>query len=160
MNDEVYHFEGRIEIDDTIEKGYMRNVLRLPLEVAEALGDTSGGRVMGEVEGVRFRRALHRDSRGRLVLKFGEAWLRDAGIEPNATIRVTIGSDPDPDRIDVPAELDRLLVENPKLLAVWESLTAGRRRSLAYPIARAKREATKVKRAEAVLEELRRESPF
>ncbi|MEM7416492.1 MAG: YdeI/OmpD-associated family protein [Gemmatimonadota bacterium] len=160
MNPDVFVFEGRIEIDDLVEKGYMRHVLRVPLEVAEALDETVGGRVLGEIEGVRFRRALHRDSRGRLALKFGEGWLRDSGLEPGVVMRVTLGPDPEPDRVDVPVELERLLVEHPKLLAVWESLTPGRRRSLAYPITRAKREPTRVKRAQAVLEELRRESPF
>ena len=52
MTDAAHTFDGRIEIDDLVEKGYMRHVLRLPPEVGSALADIAGGRVSGEVGGV------------------------------------------------------------------------------------------------------------
>ena len=54
----------------------------------------------------------------------------------------------------VPETLERAPAEQPRLEHRWESLTAGRRRTLVYPVERAKLPATRAKRVQAILEEL------
>lgn len=147
-------FDGVVELDPTVLDGYMKHHVALPDEVAAALAQ--GVRVVGTLDGIRFSRVVAVAGDGRRTLRFGEGWLRDAGLAPGDPVEVVVGEDPDPDHVDLPAELAALLDADEQLQHLWLSLTPGRRRTLAYPVDRAKRPETRQRKATALVEELRR----
>jgi hypothetical protein len=63
----------------------------------------------------------------------------------------------DQDRVETPAELDALLRRDDGLRGLWEALTPGRRRGLSHLINGAKGDATRARRLEDVLREIRGE---
>ncbi|MEM0960990.1 MAG: YdeI/OmpD-associated family protein [Bacteroidota bacterium] len=68
---------------------------------------------------------------------------------------VTVAEDPDPDRVDLPDELQAALDLDPVASAAWRALTPGRQRTLAYGVGRAKRPETRVRRALALLDQVK-----
>ena len=152
MSDE-HAFKAAISFDEDQEKGYMKHFLPIPAAVAEALASVP--RVEGQLGALPFRRRLMRTTAGTPCIKFGEGWLQDAGLEVGDVVSVVVWPDPEPDRVDVPEALAEALARDPDVGAYWETLTPGRRRTLAYAITRAKRRATQERRAEALVDEMR-----
>jgi hypothetical protein len=142
-----------VEVDPTVPAGYMQHQVVVPAGCAEDAG--VGTRVAGTLDGTRFSRVVVAGSRGERLLRFGRAWLRDAGIEGGDVVLLRVRVDPDPDAVEVPDELAEALAADPALEHRWEALTAGRRRTLAYPLERAKRPETRARRVQAILDELR-----
>ncbi len=153
--DDEHAFEAAISFDEGQEKGYMKHFVPVPPGVAEALGSAGVERIEGQLGAIPFRRKLMRATDGTPCVKLGEGWLRDAGLEVGDVVRVILWPDPDPDRVDVPDALAEALAREPDVAAHWETLTPGKRRTLAYAITRAKRRSTQEKRAEALVDELR-----
>lgn len=149
----AHEFPAPILRDPAVADGYMKHYVPLPEPVAEALGGSP--RVAGTLGGVPFRRTVQRRAGGERCLRFGAGWLRDAGLDVGAVVPVRVGPDPEPDRVDVPAELDAALSLDPGARAAWRALPPGRRRTLAYGVARAKRPETRERRARALAESVR-----
>lgn len=138
-------FPSEIRVDSQIDAGYMAHYVPIPAQVAVAVGGP-GARVIGTVDGHPFRRMLHNGPDG-VVLRFGKRWLADLGLQTGADVWIEIERDPEPDRVDLPAELQAALDADADAAWVWESLTPGKKRTLAYHVTRAKRPATRAKRA-------------
>ncbi|MEM1414593.1 MAG: YdeI/OmpD-associated family protein [Myxococcota bacterium] len=153
-NDE-HAFRAAISFDEGQERGYMKHFVPLPAAVARAFEAAGVDRLEGQLGALPFRRKLARTTAGTPCVKLGEGWLRDAGLEVGDVLSVVVWPDPEPDRVDVPEALAEALARDPEVEAFWATLTPGKRRTLTYPIARAKRPATQEKRAEALLEQLR-----
>ncbi|MFA9430427.1 YdeI/OmpD-associated family protein [Egicoccus sp. AB-alg2] len=143
-----------VELDPTVPDGHMRHHVVLPAGSYREVA--AGDRVEGALDGVPFSRVVAAGGDGQRLLRFGRDWLRQAGIEVGDLVPLRLRLDPDPDRVDVPGELANAFVEHPELEHRWESLTAGRRRTLVYPIERARRPETRAKRVQAILDELDR----
>jgi hypothetical protein len=141
-----------VELDPTVSGGYLQHHVEVPSgSCPEAV---AGVRVEGTLHGVRFSRVVVGGSDGRRLLRSGRDWLRTADIEIGDLVALQLRVDPDPDRVEVPEELAAALAEHPELEHRWESLTGGRRRTLVYPIERARRPDTRARRVRAVLDEL------
>jgi hypothetical protein len=148
------HSEVIVELDATARDSSMQHRVDVPPGFCpEAV---AGVRVEGTLDGVRFSRVVVAGSDGRRLLRFGRDWLRTADIEIGDPVALQLRVDPDPDRVEVPEELAAALAEHPELEHRWESLTGGRRRTLVYPIERARRPDTRARRVRAVLDELGR----
>ncbi len=152
-----YEFVARVSEDTSEDVSFMRHYLPLPRDVGEALTARAVTHVMGRVEMTSFRRALHRDARGGVYLKFGRSWLRGAGLSVGEEVVVAMSVDPDPSRVHVPPVLADLLSWEPDAAEAWEALTPGRRKTLAYQVDRAKRPETRERRARELVEELMRQ---
>ena len=63
----------------------------------------------------------------------------------------------DQDRVNVPDTLRAALLEDAEVEALWSAQTPGKRRGLAYMVATAKTEPTRLKRVEKVFSILRGE---
>lgn len=131
----------------------MKHYVPLADDVAESLAGAP--RLLGEIDGHAFRRTLQRRPNGEPCLRFGAGWLRDAGLTVGAVVPVVVAPDPDPDRVDLPEELTAALGLDPAAAAAWAALTPGRQRTMAYGVGRAKRPETRVRRALALLEEIK-----
>lgn len=142
-----------VTFDPRVDDGYMKHFVPIPEAIARKLAGAK--RLRGTLGEHPFRRAPATTSDGRPCLKFGVGWLRDAGLDVGDRVAVVVEVDPDPDAVDVPEELEAVLADDPELALAWESLTPGKRRTLVYPVTRAKRPATRVKRVAAVVEQVR-----
>lgn len=159
-----FEFLARISIDPEVPDGYMQQYIELPSEVAawcraERVTRTAGSLVGEALDAlpVPFRRALHGGPEGTLRLRFGRDWLRDAGLAEGMEVAVSFMQDPNPDHVDMPIELETALASDPEVERVWEGLTAGRRRSLAYALERVKRPETRARKALELVAQLRKD---
>jgi hypothetical protein len=148
------HAEVVVELDPTVRDGYVKHHVEIP---AGCCSDAvTGARVEGELDGTRFSRVVTAGSEGQRLLRFGRDWLRAAGLGVGDQVALRLRVDPDPDRVEIPEELATAFADDPALEHRWETLTAGRRRTLLHPIERARRPETRAKRVRAVLDELDR----
>ena len=147
-------FAAPVLFDPEVEDGYMKHFVPVPESVARALEAHGATRLIGSLDGRAFRRVLHRRPDGGRCLKFGNGWLKDAGLGDGDEVRVTLAPDPDPDAVDVPAELAEALDVDAEAALAWAALTPGKQRTMAYAVARAKRPQTRHRRARAVIEQL------
>lgn len=146
---EFVTFEGRIEAVDWGRATY--TILRVPEEVLAALGPTK--RVEGEMAEHPVNLAL---SRAPVVegvfLWTGQSLLDRIGASPGEMVEVRLRPAPD-DAVDTPEDVAGALARA-GLMALWEGLTAGKRRGLLYHIATAKTAPTRDKRIARLVADL------
>jgi hypothetical protein len=149
--------------DPAREGGYLGHHLVIPPEVADALTAEGVRRVVGVLVGptpgalpVSFARMMHREAEGRTTLHFGVAWIRHAVLAEGDDVAVELAPDPDPNRVDLPVELEDVLAGDWETARLWNALTPGRQRSLAYVIERMRRPESRRRKAEALMEGLRK----
>ena len=127
-------------------------VLRLPDAAVAALGGAK--RVEGEINEHWMNLAL---SRAPVVegvfLWAGQSLLDRLGIAPGEPVEVRLRPAPD-DQVDTPEDVAAAL-RAAGMTAVWEGLTAGKRRGMLYQISTAKTAATRAKRIDAMIQGLR-----
>lgn len=127
-------------------------VLHLPDAAVAALGGAK--RVEGEINEHWVNLAL---SRAPVVegvfLWAGQSLLDRLGIAPGEPVEVRLRPAPD-DQVDTPEDVAAALRAAGRT-AVWEGLTAGKRRGMLYQISTAKTAATRAKRIDAMIQGLR-----
>lgn len=138
-----------------VEPGYMKHYVALPPPIAEALEAAGVRRVIGDIGGHRFERTVQRGHDGQPCLRFGQGWLRRAGLAAGDDIWVELAPDPEPDRVRLPTELEAALADAPDLRPRWNSLSPGKRRTHAMHVDRAKRAETRARRARQIVDDLR-----
>ena len=143
-------FEGRVEPVEWGKATY--TILRLPDAAVAALG--AAKRVEGEFGEHWVNLAL---SRAPVVegvfLWAGASLLERTGIVPGEPVEVRLRPAPD-DEVDTPEDV-ALALRAAGMTAVWEGLTAGKRRGMLYQIGTAKTAPTRAKRIDAMIEGLR-----
>lgn len=150
-----HEFVATITIDENVDAGYMSHTLVLPPDVCDAFRQGVVKKVVGELDGHRFKRTVFTQKDGTMRLMFGKTWLRNAGLKVDQELVVRVGEDPFPDQIDMPQALTDALALDPEIKDAWDALTPGKQRTHAYNVERAKREETKRKRAQKIVDELR-----
>ena len=127
-------------------------LLRLPDWAVEALG--AAKRVEGEINEHWVNLAL---SRAPVVegvfLWAGQSLLDRLGIVPGEPLEVRLRPAPD-DQVDTPEDVAAAL-RAAGMTAIWEGLTAGKRRGMLYQIGTAKTAPTRAKRIDAMIQGLR-----
>ena len=109
-------------------------------------------RFEGSVEGIPIS-AAWQPSRGRWYALLSKRFLREAELEVGETVGVEFRVVPQ-DQVDVPRELEFALGLNRRARAAWDALTPGKRRGFAHRVASAKREETRERRVEEVIDTL------
>lgn len=150
------HFDHAF--DTVIERHHMGGelyytVVFVPDPLAAALPSGGPLRVEGELAEMPVEGALM-PVRGRRYLLVPAALMRERGLAVGDAVEVRL-SLADPDVVDVPPDLRLALHAEEALAEVWDALTVGRRRGLAYRVASAKREATRAKRVDEIVTALR-----
>lgn len=106
--------------------GVTPHKIPLPNEVAAPLREAKVRRIIGTLNGVPFRLALHRDrSEGFSFIALGKGRMKDLGVEQGALVEVSLSADPNPDHVDLGDELEAALNASPGGREVWEALTPG-----------------------------------
>lgn len=136
--------------------GMTPHKLPLPESVAEALADAPTRRMMGTMNGQPFRQALHSSKTdGFQFLALSKGRMKALKLEQGDLVEVELSADPEPDRVDLGAELGAALNADAEARAVWEALTPGLQRGIAYTVTSAKRPETRASRAVETVRRLR-----
>lgn len=159
----ILSFQAHIDIYDF--GTYFYTVIYIPDHIAEQLPltDFPRLRVNANIEGYPTKGALMPDRVGskqtKHLLQNGKykegtkvwylqtpkALLKNISktIEDTVNVELSIG---DQDEVDMHPAQEDLLAQNQRLNEIWKGLTPGKRRSLAYPILKAKSDVTLEKR--------------
>lgn len=107
-------------------------------------------RVEGEMHGIPFEGALQ-PARGKWYLLISRSFMKEQGLALGDAVEVSFNVG-DPNHVKVPVELEEALNANSRALAVWEGLTAGKRRGYASHVSSAKQAATRKRRASKMIQ--------
>ena len=147
-----HEFEAPIAYHDVGSSRYRYTVVFLPPHLSDRLPLDAHPRlrISGEVNDHPFEASLT-PVRGRWYILLSKRTLRAIGalVGDTVSIRFRVA---DQDAVEVPPALEEALRGNAALQALWEGLTAGKRRGLAYRVASAKTPATQAKRIAEVFE--------
>jgi len=128
--------------------------VRVPPDVATALGGLKQMRVVGTIDGRDFRSSTM-PYRGGLYMGVHKATREAAGVVVGDEIEIVLRRDTSPRTLEIPPELEEALAAEPELRARFERLSFSHRREYVDAIAEAKRPETKTRRLEAALDYLR-----
>lgn len=117
---------------------------RLPLSVHPRL------RIDADVGGLLTNCGLMAAKRRRYIL-LSAAFMKQARLQLGQEVEVRFRI-ADQNAVDLPEDLERAIRRKPSIRSVWESLTPGKRRSLAYRVASAVQHHTREQRILEVLE--------
>ena len=147
-----YAFDATIAEHDVGSDRYRYTVVYVPEDVLAELpmAEYPRLRIAGEVNEHPFEASIT-PAKGVCYILFSRRVLKavGAGVGDTVSLRFRIA---DQDAVDVPAALDEALEGNARMRGLWDALTPGKRRALAYRVASAKTEATQSKRVAEVFD--------
>ncbi|GAA3918477.1 YdeI/OmpD-associated family protein [Hymenobacter algoricola] len=129
-------------------------IIIVPLAVVAALGGKSLRRVTGTLNGHPVRLGLQPMNTGERYLMVNKDLCQAMGLQLGQRVRVVLAPDPDPDHVDLPAELAEALAAWPEAEAAFAQYSASHQRGIAYHISTARQPETRARRAVEVAERL------
>ena len=105
---------------------------------------------------VTFHAALQRDKLGIIRVTFGQTLQKELGIFLNDYFKLQFFKDESKYGVDMPEEMEAVLSSDPEAQGIFESFTAGKKRSLIYTIKRYKNSQTKIDKSLILSENLKR----
>lgn len=138
-----FDFETRLS---EIESAFIKTAIFLPADVIKKL-PKGRVRVKGTFNGAPFALAVQNLKDGSRFFSVS-APLRKAagGIKPGDKVRVSFRT-VDPDKLDVPEELEAVLEQDDEARKAWDELTTGYQRSLIHYITSVKNIDSRIKRS-------------
>lgn len=135
--------------------GMSPNKVPFPEDVTADLRARGARRVIGTINGEPFDLGLHvSKSAGHTFIAMGRGRMRSLNVEPGDLVEVEVSADPEPDNPDPGPELTAALDANEEAREVWDGFSPGMKRSVAWHVKSAKREATRRSRAEETARKL------
>lgn len=152
MHSYDYQFSGPIEELDFGRMAY--KVIWLPEELEERLpfAQFPRLRIDAEIAGLLTNCAFQIGEKRRYLLLASD-FLKQAGVKLGEKVLVRF-SVADQTAVEVPYDFELALQHNLRAKKLWAALTPGKQRGFVHRIASAKREETREKRIEEVMEEL------
>lgn len=138
-----------------LSDGMLHHYLEIPPEIARGYDEAGIKRVLVELNGIEYRRAIQNKQDGRRIIVLGKDILKEGNLTLNELIDVVIQPDPEPDFVDMGEELTEVLAQDDEARKRWDSFSIGRQRSLAMYVTGAKTVDTRIKRALDLAEKLR-----
>ena len=133
----------------------------VPAEVLDALGSKATKRVVVTIGGHALRLGLLLQEGGGRYLMLNKDMCRALGIALGQELAVEIAPDPNPNYVDLPAELAEALSAWPEAETAFNNYSGSHRRAMAYRVAEAKQPETRARRAVQLVERLARgQHPF
>jgi hypothetical protein len=149
-----YQYQVEASIEHTKYGRMFYSGVFLPEELLAALPQARerGFRLVGEVGGLFSEFGLMAFKSARYVV-FSKGYLAEAKLKIGDVVTLRF-SPVDPNHVEVPHELEQVLSSMRGGRAGWDKLTSGKRRELAFRVASAAREETRMKRAFQIVEDL------
>lgn len=129
--------------------------VEIPFDVVDVFGTRSRVKVQVRFEGMPYRGSIAPYG-GMHILGVPKAIREALGKSIGDTIRVVLEEDAAPRVVTPPEELARALDANPQAAAAFQGLSYSHQREYAQWVAQAKREETRLRRAEQAVERLSR----
>lgn len=151
---DTFRFNAAVTTHDV--GGYDYTVVYVPQEVLDLLPMKKYPRLRIEAEiGGVFTEAALQPCRGKWYLMVPKRIQKEASIRVGDTafVQFTIA---DQDHVHVPQELLHAIESRDDAFRAWESLTPGKKRGYSHRVSSAKRQETKYRRIEEIVEELER----
>ena len=128
----------------------------VPAEVLAGLGGKAAKRVIVRIREQALRLGLLPLEGGGRYLMLNKDVCRTVGLALGDELEVTIEPDPNPDHVDLPAELDEALAAWPEAETAFHRYSGAHRRAMARWVDEAKQPATRARRAVTLAERLGR----
>lgn len=128
----------------------------VPADVLDALGSKATKRVIVTIRGHALRLGLLPLEGGRRYLMLNKDVCKVVGIKLGDELEISIGPDPNPDRVDLPDELAEALAAWPEAETAFNNYSGAHRRAMARLVDEAKQPATRARRAVTLTERLGR----
>ncbi len=153
MSESEFQFDAAVSVHDFGRMAY--TVLYVPPEIVTALSlpENPRLRIEGYIADQPYKGAFQPAGNEKYYLILSKRFLKATRLKLGDTTTAWLKV-ADQDAVDVPPELEAVFQSNGTVAAVWNSLTAGKRRGFAYRVSSAKREQTRAARVEEVLEKL------
>jgi hypothetical protein len=155
-----YEFEFVARITKYDQGRYGLKVIYLPEELESQLpfAERPRVRVRGEIEEVPFSGAWQPGA-GRKFLMVSKQMMKARKLNLGDWASVRFHLD-DPEKVDVPEELEAAILKNKAAKKVWDGLTAGKKRNFVVLVGSAKGKETRLKRTAKAIEILLAGEPF
>lgn len=131
-------------------------VVHLSPLLVEALGGKTTKRVRGTLNGHPIRLSLLPQAGGGRYLMVNKELCLAAGVQVGQRLHLQLEPDPEPDQVELPAELAEALDAWPEAMLRFQGLPPGARRALAQHIGTARQAETRARRAVEVTGRLAR----
>lgn len=134
--------------------------ITIPCEIAEKFYLKKQSRVKVKAtfknKTLEFHAALKKYKKGYFSMMFGKSNQKKLGVFPNDYFELQLFEDVSKYGVEIPEELDAVLLSDLEANTIFEALTPGRKRGLIYTIKRYKSKQTKVDKALLLMENLKR----
>jgi len=138
------------------EKGFpIMHYVPIPMEIADEMHDAGVRRVICEMNGHEYRRAITGRKDGERYVLVSKEMMREMGVGFGDTVLVDLRPDPDPDRVELCEELVGVLKQDEAAAERFYGMTPGRQRSFNLHVSSSKRSETRIKCALDVAYKLR-----
>ena len=126
---QTFSFETRLtEYKDML----VSTVVVVPVDIIKKL-PAGRVRVEGKLNQVTFNLAIQAKKNGPKYLSVSQAMRKSAGIKPGDNVKVRFVL-VDPDKLDLPEEMEAVLAQDDEGARKWNKLTVGLQRSLVHYI--------------------------
>jgi len=129
-------------------------IVRLPFSVEKTWGTRRALRAHLQVNGYEGRIALLPSGNGKHYMVINKAIQKAAGLGPGSKASFTLMPDRVPAEVVIPAELERALNQDRSIRKWFEKMPKGVRRWITDSVAKAKTEATRLRRSERIAEQI------
>lgn len=129
------------------DTGMRYHYMPIPAEVALELMESGTRRVILTVNGIEENRAIHTSKETPFFFIIGLPILRRMGIKLGDMVLAKVCSDPEPDKIDLPSELEEALAMDHGASVRFNKMTPGMQRSIVSYVTSVKRPDSRVRRA-------------
>lgn len=137
-----FTFETRLaEYKDML----VSTVVEIPVDVVKRL-PAGRVRVEGKLNSVPFNLAIQSKKNGPKYLSVSQAMRKSAGVRPGDKVKVSF-SVVDPDKLELPEEMEAVLAQDDEGAKKWNKLTVGLQRSLVHYINSSKNVDVRIERA-------------
>lgn len=133
----------------------------IPSEIAEKFKDSKDGRVKVEAtfkdKKITIHSKLQKDKAGNYRITFGQKKQKELGIFPTDYFNLQLFENTSKYGVEMPEELDAVLLSDYDAFQIFEALTPGKQRSIIYGILRYKNSQTRIDKSILVTENLKRD---
>lgn len=135
---------------EPIQIGLVQNCIVVPPEIMDQLPKKGRIRVKGTMQGIPFALAIQSMKNGVRYFSVNRELFKKISSLSDGEISIKFHP-VDPDELDIPEELNELLLQDEHAAEIWNNFTTGKKRGLIHYLDSAKSIETKVNRAVKIM---------